>query len=236
MKRFLLLLVVLYSTILFANERTSEDIFNNGEKIYKETCISCHGINGNINSAVHLVLKPRKLNKTILTLEQSFEIIKEGAHYWGAHSALMPPFKYMYDDDTIMDVAFYISEKFNKNIDEKTSKLLTESSPTSKEDELKMLKVGSKIFKRNCSLCHGVSGNGDSVYIENSKKVNMFIYPYDLTRTLLNENQIFLYVKFGGKFWGTDRNYMPSWKKKYNDFELKSVAKYVNEKIKNIKE
>ena len=188
--RFLLLFVLALS-ILPANERSKEDIFKNGKKIYEETCISCHGTNGKTDPDMQLVVKPRKLSKTILTAKQSFKIIKEGAHYWGAHSSLMPPFKYVYDNDTIFNVSFYISERFNKNIDEKISKLIEKSEVVSKEDEAKMLSLGSKIFKKNCSLCHGIKGNAKSIYVENSKKVDMFIYPYNLTRTLLNENQIF---------------------------------------------
>jgi len=236
MKNLFLLLLILVSTSVFASERSQDEIFKNGHKIYKETCISCHGVNGETSSAMQLVLIPRKLSKTILSVEQSFKIIKEGAHYWGAKSAMMPPFKYMYSDETIMDVALYISEKFNKNIDEKVSKLIAQSTTVSKKDEAKMLNTGKKIFNKNCKLCHGITGNGESLYVENSKKVDMFIYPYNLTKTILNENQIFLFTKYGGKFWGTDSNFMPSWKKKYNDFELKSVAKYVNEKIKKIQE
>ena len=205
---------------------------NEGERIYKETCVSCHGVDGETNPDMKLIVKPRKLSKTILSAEKSFYIIKEGAHAWGAHSDIMPAFKYVYSDKQIKSVAEYIAKIFNPERDTKVQKLLDESEKISKEQEVKMLKTGAKIFKRNCSLCHGITGNGKSVYVEQSKSNNTFIYPYNLQKTLLNEDEIFLYAKFGGHYWGTDKNDMPSWKKKYNDIKLKSVAKYVQEKIK----
>ncbi len=225
----------LCSSVLMSDNSLEEKSFQNGKDMYNQTCVSCHGKNGETNPDIHLVVKPRKLNKTILTQEQSFKIIKEGAHHWGARSDIMPSFKYVFDDKEIEDISYYIFKAFNSSREQRISKLLLESGTVSKGNKAKMLKTGKKIFKRNCSMCHGATGNGESVYVEQSKAAKNFIFPYNLTRTLLDENQIFLYAKFGGHYWGTDKDDMPSWKKKYNDFELKSVSKYISEKIKKIK-
>jgi len=229
-----LTLLLSTSLLLVANLSASSKAFLEGEKIYKETCVSCHGVDGKTNPNMKLVVKPRQLHKTILTQAQSFKVIKEGAHAWGAHADIMPAFKYVYSDDKINSVATYISENFHPNRDERVKKLLDESDKVSKDQEAKMMKTGAKIFKRNCSLCHGVTGNGHSVYVEQSKSNNTFIYPYNLQRTLLDEDEIFLYAKFGGHYWGTAKADMPSWKKKYNDFKLKSVARYVEKEIKKL--
>ena len=82
-------------------------------------------------------------------------------------------------------------------------------------------------------MCHGITGDGKSDFVEQSKGNKNFIYPYNLQKIILNQDQIFLYAKFGGKYWGTDKDDMPSWKSKYDDTTLKSVAKYINEFIKN---
>ena len=108
LKKYILLLALPF--LLTANE---------GERIYKETCVSCHGVDGNTNPDMQLVVKPRKLTKTILTPEESFKIIKEGAHAWGAHSDIMPAFKYVYSDEQIKSVAEYISTTFNPDRDSK---------------------------------------------------------------------------------------------------------------------
>ena len=231
LRKVLSILVLLPISVL-----ATDYSYENGKVIYDTTCVSCHGKKGETNPDMQLVVKPRKLSKTILTQAQSFKIIKEGAHFWGAHSDIMPTFKYVYNDDELKDVAYYVSKTFNPNRDERIKKLLKESDSIKEDQKIKMLKTGEKIFNRNCSMCHGVSGNGKSEYVEQSKAQKNFIYPYNLTRTLLNEDEIFLYAKFGGKYWGTIEDDMPSWKRKYNDFKLKSVAKYINEKIKKIQE
>ncbi len=228
-----LIFFIFIPILLFSQTLEEKYMFEEGKKIYQQTCISCHGIDGNTNKEMQLIVKPRTLVKTILTKEQSFKIIKEGAHFWGARADIMPSFKYIYSDDEIKAIAFYISKEFNSHRDDKVKKLLEESKTKIISDK-KLLKDGHKIFKRNCSLCHGINGDGKSAYIEKSKKNDNFIYPYNLTRTLLTETQIFLYAKYGGHFWGADKTDMPSWKKKYNDEKLKSVARYVHLKIKKI--
>ena len=226
-KYFFLLLAPLLLTA--ASVKESLEFFE-GKRLYEETCASCHGDNGETNPAMRLTVKPRRLKESILTEAQMVKMIRDGGHAWGAHSDIMPAFKFVYDADQINFIALFVSKAFNSKRDERVKKLL-EASDMSTIDETKMLKTGKKIFKRNCSLCHGITGNGDSIYVEQSKENKQFLYPYDLTKILLTEEQIFLYAKEGGHFWGTDKEDMPSWKKKYDDKKLRSVAKFIKEKI-----
>ena len=223
MTKIIKLLIIPFA--LFAYEA---DI-DNGKRIYEETCISCHGINGNSDTNMNLIVKPRDLTKSILNKKQIFSIIKDGSHKWGSKSDIMSSFKYVYDDEEIADVSIYTFDNFTKKQNIHYKHLLKNSSSSKKIS----VKKGKKIFKRNCSLCHGLKGDGESDYVEQSKSQDNFIYPYNLQKIILDENQIFLYAKFGGKYWGTDKSDMPSWNKKYNDNDLRSVAKYINEFIKN---
>lgn len=225
MKKILVLLLLPF--MLLAEEVTD---FEKGKELYESTCASCHGSKGETNPAMQLTVKPRQLNKSILSQSQMEMMIGEGGHAWGAHSDIMPAFKYVFEEEQIEYIALYVSKAFNYQRDKRIKKLL-DASDKSEIDAKKMLRSGKKIFKRNCSLCHGVTGNGDSVYVEQSKANKQFLYPYDLTKVLLTEEQIFLYAKEGGHFWGTYKEDMPSWKKKYNDKKLRSVAKYIKEKI-----
>ncbi len=213
-----------------------EKMLQLGKEIYEQTCISCHGKDGETNPEIQLVIKPKKLQKTLLTKEQSFKVIKYGAYYFGAHADIMPAFQHVYDDEKITAVSLYISEVFNADREEKVKYLLDSSTKLTENEKVNMLGVGKKIFQKRCAKCHGVLGDGESEYVKQSKADKNFIYPYNLTRTLLSEQQIFLYAKFGGHFWGADKFDMPSWKNKYDDIELKSVAKYIEEEIKKIKE
>jgi len=223
MKRLLLPLFFLSS--LSASE---------GEEIYKKACLSCHSQNGSTEKSIELLVKPRKLTKTILNYDQSYLIIREGAHHWGAHSNIMSSFKYLLTDKQIHSVTDYITKKFNTKREERVNKLLAASKKLSDEEMDNRLALGEKVFKKTCSLCHGINGDAKSDYVEKSKEDREFIYPYNLTRTLLDEDQIFLYAKYGGHFWGTYKKDMPSWKKRYNDVALKSVAHYIQTKIKKL--
>ena len=201
-----------------------EKDFKVGEEIYKNTCVSCHGVDGNVNNALSFVVKPRSLKKSILNEEQNYKIIKKGTHFWGSAADIMPSFESVYTEDELRSVAHYISKKFNPNAQQRVKDLYTKSDVIPKDKVAKMLKRGEKIYKRNCSWCHGVDAKGDGEATHNPEKS---IYPYNLRKTLLTSEQMFLYAKHGGQFWGTDKDDMPSWSRKYDDYTLKSVVKYI---------
>jgi len=221
-----LLFIILISNILFASEKNT----NIGEEIYNTTCISCHGIDGKSNTGMKLSVKPRILANSILSQKQIKMIVAKGAHEFGAYSDIMPNFSYIYKDAQIESVSKYVYNKFVAPRETKIKAMYDNS-----DIKNVTLKRGKKIFKRNCALCHGITGNGKSEYVEMSIQNKQFIYPYDLRKILLNKKQIFLFAKYGGLEWGTHENIMPSWKKKYNDSDLMSVAKYIDEVIKDKK-
>ena len=216
----LLFLIILAISFL----QSSDDLYKLGEKNYNETCVSCHGDGGNSDTNMKLIVLPRALNKTILNEEQSYQIIKKGAHFWGAAADMMPSFESIYKEKELRSLAHYINKKFNPNIQERINKLYSEKKAIPKDKKSKMLKRGKKIYKRNCSWCHGLSAHGDG---EASRNPEMSIFPYDLTKTLLTSKQMFLYVKYGGKYWGTDKDDMPSWSRKYDDYTIESIIKYI---------
>jgi mono/diheme cytochrome c family protein len=200
-----------------------------GEKIFETTCASCHAKDGSANTTIHLVVMPRNLKLSILDEEQSYQIIKKGSRYWGSAADIMPSFESVYDEKELRAVAHYIRTQFNPTAKQRVEKLYAQSDVIPKEKLPKMLKRGKKIYKRNCSWCHGLTGEGDGVATRNPEKS---IYPYNLRKTLLDEKQIFLYAKYGGKYFGTHKDDMPKWSRKYDDFTLKSVAKYIVEEFK----
>ncbi|WP_455757835.1 c-type cytochrome [Sulfurimonas sp.] len=201
-----------------------------GEKLYKSTCISCHGVDGNTDPNVEFIVNPRDLSKTILNEEQTYQIIKKGAHFWGAASDIMPSFENNFNEKDIRSLAYYVSKKFNPNVQEQIEKLYSQREAIPESKKSKMLKRGKKIYKRNCSWCHGVTAHGDGEATRNPEKS---IFPYDLTKTLLTNEQMFLYVKYGGQYWGTHKDDMTGWSKKYDDYTLESVIKYIEVNFRN---
>ena len=216
--------------VLVSVNSTASDTLAEGKRLYNETCISCHGETGATDTDIRLIVKPRKLKESILSAAQMAKVIAEGGHTYGANSDIMPAFKYVYEEEQIESIAQYVSQTFNSKREQRVKKHLAQAN-AKKLDVKKMYKIGKKIFKRNCSLCHGLKGDGNSIYVEQSKANKEFLYPYDLRKTILSEDQIFLMVKFGAHYWGADKEDMPSWKKKYNDTKLRSVAHFVKTKI-----
>ena len=226
MKKLVLLAFSFLS--LFALEKD----YKLGESLFQQTCVSCHGVDGNANVDLHFIVMPRALSHSILNEEQNYQIIKEGSHYWGSSADIMPSFKSVLNEHELRSVTYYISKKFNSNAKKRVEDLYAASDKIPQAKKSKMLKRGKKIYKRNCSWCHGLTAKGDGEATKNPEKS---IYPYNLRKTLLSNKQMFLYAKYGGQFWGTHKDDMPGWSRKYDDFTLKSVVKYIDEEFRENK-
>jgi mono/diheme cytochrome c family protein len=94
----------------------------------------------------------------------------------------------------------------------------------------KKLEIGEELYQKTCFYCHGTKGEGDGPA---TKSPPSSIFPVSLVKSILTEEQIYLFAKQGGKYWGRARDDMPSWKRRFSDDELRSIAKYVYVKIKN---
>lgn len=217
------LLILLFFPIFLLAEDAK---FELGEEIYANACISCHGSNGISNKKLSFVVRPRDLSKTILDENQIYKITKYGTFNLGSYADMMPAFKSVYNETELRAVAYYIYKKFVKDSIQRVKRLYAKSDLIPKNKESEMLKRGKKVYKKNCSWCHGLDAKGDG---EATKNPDSVVFPYDLTKTILTKEQMFLYAKYGGKFWGTDKDDMPSWSRKYDDYTLKSVIKYINE-------
>ncbi len=208
-----------------AADSAKSDMMKRGKDIFDQTCAGCHGKDGTGLKQGGFNVQPRNLTKSILSEEQIFQIAKKGAFHWGAVTTGMPAWEGVYDDDSLKAVAHYVYDRFAKESHKKVEELSYDSSKLS----AKALKRGKKIFFRNCAYCHGKEGKGNGVATYNPEKS---IFPYDLTKILLTEKQIFLFAKYGGRHWGSQKDDMPGWSVKYDDETLMGVAKYVETQIK----
>ncbi|WP_456404514.1 c-type cytochrome [Hydrogenimonas sp.] len=219
-----ILLTALLGAALFA-AGMDEGTMHKGKRLFEQTCSGCHGKDGKGVMQGGFNVQPRDLTKSMLTEEQLFLVAKKGAFHWGAVTTGMPAWEGVYDDDSLKAVAHYIYHTFAKESSQKVQAYPYDSSKLSQ----KALKRGKKIFFRNCAYCHGKEGKGNGVATYNPEKS---IFPYDLTKLLLSEKQIFLFAKYGGKHWGSQKDDMPGWGVKYDDETLMGVARYVEEHLK----
>jgi mono/diheme cytochrome c family protein len=216
----------LFLAFVFASLSASDETFDIGENIYANACSSCHGADGKANEGADFVVNPRNLSKSLLNEKQRFWIVKMGSRHWGSYADAMPAFGGAYEDEAIKSVVRFITKKFNPDTEARVKDLYSRSEAVSSEKFAQMLKSGEKVYKRTCHLCHGESARGDGLATKNSQKP---IYPYNLRKTLLSKEQMFLYAKYGGEFWGSHNGDMPSWSAKYDDYSLKSVVLYIDE-------
>jgi|GEM_PF-1603491 len=205
--------------------QSSDEMMKKGKEIFEQTCSGCHGKDGTGMKQGGFSVQPRNLTKSILNENQIYLVAKKGAYHWGAVTTGMPAWEGVYDDDSLKSVAHYIYETLSKDSSKKVENYKYDSSKLSE----KALKRGKKIFFRNCAYCHGKEGKGNGVATYNPEKS---IFPYDLTKLILSEKQIFLFAKFGGKHWGSQKDDMPGWGVKYDDETLMGVARYVEEHLK----
>ncbi len=80
------------------------------------------------------------------------------------------------------------------------------------------LQKGEKLFKNNCSPCHGIGGKGDGPVIKKG------FYPVDLTALQTQartDGYIYAYIKYGGKI------LMPSYRENVSSDEAWDIVNYV---------
>ena len=103
MKHFFSFLI--FATLIYACNSSSADNSagsssavqkEDGEKIYKTYCVTCHGIYGDMGSSGAF-----DLTKSTLSLEERIQVISEGRN-------LMTPFKELLSEEKIKAVAEYI--------------------------------------------------------------------------------------------------------------------------------
>jgi mono/diheme cytochrome c family protein len=219
---------ILFLFLLFLSLEADDAKYKEGRVLYLETCISCHDTDGQANSGVRFIVQPRNLQKSILNEEQTYAVIAKGTHYWGSRADIMPSFESVLKKKQIEALVYYISQRFNPVAAQKVKNLYQKHTKDVVVDE-KMEQVGAKIYTTKCALCHGVDGKGDGVFTKSSTKL---ILPYDFHKTILSKEQLFLYTKFGGKFFGAKTDTMHSWGDTYTDYELLSVVKYIQNNFK----
>lgn len=222
--KHIILMTLLTTSVLLAAEMNVA-LMKQGEDIFKQTCIGCHGSDGTGVEQGGFNVQPRNLSKTILSEEQIYYVAKKGAFYWGAVVTGMPAWEQVYDDASLRAVAHYIHYTFGKKSSDSVATYEYDSSSLSD----KVLKRGKKIYGRTCAYCHGKQGHGQGVATYNPEQS---IFPYDLTKIILTEKQIFLFAKYGGEHWGSQADDMPAWGVKYDDETLMGIAKYIQNKLK----
>lgn len=104
-------------------------------------------------------------------------------------------------------------------------------TPVSAQNDGISIKLGERLYNRTCIWCHGEEGKGDG---DVTRFENNTIKPKALVKTILSEEQVYLFAKHGGQYWGAANNDMPDWGDQFSDSELKSIAHYIVQKFRHM--
>lgn len=207
--------------LLFFNFLYAEDT-KKGELLFKENCINCHTNSYKPFDNIY----PRNLEKSLLNDEQLFNIIKYGTSKYGSQNEYMIGYSLIYNDEEIKSIVKYL-RSLNKGVKEGETILNNIEKLTINEDNYQNnFENGRKIYLKRCIHCHGAFGEGDGTAVKSSKG---FIQPYNLKKSLLTTEQMFLFTKKGAAHFGALREEMPAWETTYNDIELQQVIFYLKE-------
>lgn len=215
--------LMLAMSTLFASSN-NERAIERGERLFADNCASCHV--GRMEAfSDSFRVNPRDLTLSLLDQEQMIATVKKGTQFYGSATDYMIGYEGIYSDDEIRDIIAYVHKELNTG-NKKANRLYAEALPISSEKtEEEVFEEGRKVYLRRCIHCHGPHGKGDGIAVKASMG-NLF--PYDLTKTLLTDEQKFLFIKYGSKEWGTERDDMPAWGRVYDDHSIHSVVNYIN--------
>ncbi len=167
-----------------------------GGLVYKTYCTLCHGKRG--DGVGHLTKLSSDFDLVISKRPHEYfdKIIRGGGEAVG-RSPFMPTWEDALSEEQIIDVVEYL-------------KVVTDP-----------VLRGEIVFKTNCILCHGISGNG--------KGRSARLYdpaPADLTRSDKNADYQRMIISMGGKAMGRS-DIMPVWSEQITSQEIDDVVEYL---------
>lgn len=128
----------------FITENKKEQLaIQNGEKIYSNLCIDCHGENGKGEGAF---IGTSLNNQHFLSTFSNEEISIMIEH--GRQATMMPEFGFL-DEVEKSNLVTFIRSWQTKSIDHEPPSLIEGNSSN-----------GEKLYNSNCAMCHGETGSG----------------------------------------------------------------------------
>ncbi|KAF0191980.1 MAG: hypothetical protein FD165_1314 [Gammaproteobacteria bacterium] len=167
-----------------------------GAIVFKNYCVLCHGERG--DGLARSAKLYGVVNLAIRKLDEEYlqKIVRKGGAGVG-RSAFMPMWKAELSEEQINDVVSYL-ELVGDNVSR-----------------------GEVVFKTNCILCHGITGNGKG------RASHLFDpRPADLTRSDKNDDYKRMIITTGGESMGRSAA-MPAWGEQLSPQEIGDAVNYL---------
>jgi len=182
-----------------------------GRAIFKSSCVACHGQFGTGEGilakliAIPMVDYTKSGNLQNITDEDLINTIQEGKGEY------MPPYKDIFDDDEITDVASYVRRLSAMTV-------TTDTTPQVKPNPL----AGKRLYRSYCVVCHAVDGKGKGPL---ARKLDFT--PADLSLEQYQRKEAEDLAAIIGDYRGKEDSDMPSWGEALPETDLRDIAAYI---------
>ena len=213
-----LLLTSVYAT---AKQENIQPSIKYGAETFLNRCTLCHGSQGLGDGIIPLTIK--KYPNTNLQENQygrSHKQLTDAVLYGGSLGKMsneMPPWgdelTYVQVESVVMFLKLLLSKP------EDAYKLL-EQTPSNSTPSFRL---GQRIFKNYCVLCHGKNGEGDGKMAKIIKNPP----PFNLTKSSASDDYLMKVISKGGEAMNRSPR-MPPWGDQFSKPEIESIIMYIN--------
>ena len=186
-----------------------QGVLERGKVVYEKHCAYCHGVDGQADTPVGRLLTPHPRNfadpveMARVSVDRMYHTIKEGRP-WTA----MPVWEYVLTETQIGDVIDYVR-----------SFALPQAAKLSVEQL--SFGIGRRIYNKDCELCHGKDGRGDTEVAKLLRPPPRNLAdPIEMAR--VDDGRMYSAIKLGRRGTG-----MAGWGELLSPAEMIDVIRYV---------
>jgi cbb3-type cytochrome c oxidase subunit III len=192
-----------------AAQPAAQALLERGQEIYEKHCAFCHGVDGEADTPVGRLLTPhpRKFADPVemarVTVDRMYRATKEGRP-----GTAMPAWGQVLSETQIGDVIEYV-------------RTLASAQALKLSVEQLSLKVGRRIYEKDCELCHGKDGRADTDAAKALRpRPRNLADPIEMAR--VDDGRLYSAIKLGRRGTG-----MAGWGELLSPVEIIDVIRYV---------
>ena len=191
-----------------------------GAEVFQGRCVLCHGRQGLGDGLVSMSIKDYpSTNLQENHYGKTLEKLRESIIYGGSRGRMhieMPPWGDELTYTQVESVTMFTHFLLEKPED---AYQMLERAPTTMQPSFRL---GRRLFKSYCVLCHGPNGEGDGKMAKIIKNPP----PFNLTKSIMPDQYLEAIIAKGGEAMGRSPR-MPIWGEQFSKPEIQSVVIYI---------
>lgn len=191
-----------------------------GAEVFQSRCILCHGREGLGDGLVSIsIANYPSTNLAKNQYGKRLEDLRQSIIYGGSRGRMnieMPPWGDELTYTQVESVAMFTHFLLEKP---KEAYQLLERIPSTTQPSFRL---GRRLFKSYCVLCHGPNGEGDG----KMAKIIKTPPPFNLTKSIMPDPYLEAIISRGGEAMGRSPR-MPIWGEQFSKSEIHSIIIYI---------